>query len=726
MKANFAKFIRSAGLITGTVLALSGVRTLGAEKALPADAFPNFESYIKVTGQAAAITGSKSTFQNRMNQPANGGYGIEDFYYTKETGKDETVELKGHALRGSEDYLGSFKMTKNEVGTFEVGYKAFRTFYDGVGGFFPLNGAWLPLADAKLKLDRGKAWVDATVNLPNLPVFTLKYINETRTGQKDSTIWGDTDQTGLPNNNPPISQVRKIVPSFIDVGERHQLTQASVRHTIKDTEVSLTFFRDDTDNSNTRNLVRFPGESRLFPTPPSTQLVPALNMGNQVIIAETDGQKTGTNGFEGEAKTKLSDQFTLTVAGSYELVRTTVSGSRPLVTSTPTATGVVPIATNNYANLYGGVRAKDAVGKVELDYTGVKDLSIKGAVRYQEEYINGNSGYDVIAASGTPAITLATTSRFGWAKTDQKVTTPVLEIRYTGIKDLALYFTGSLRSLNGHERNTSSFNPATTAIGTTANMNVSEDHGNYTLGANWKQSSLLTLRGELYTKSHKDNSTGFGLNVGDYYLLDSQYSGGKLSAIVQPLPEVSLTTRYIYQKGKMQVTGFLPDYPAYDSLNSTNHMISQSVDWSPNKSCYVQVNATFVFNVISTIYPRAGITPATSTNIAFDSNGVVHDSKNDYVNGSIVSGWVFDKATDVQLTYTYYRANDGNAYLAPLTQPYGASTREQMFTVGLKHKLSETSVVNVKVGYVDSKNDLTGGYTNFKGPVAYVSFDHAL
>jgi hypothetical protein len=182
----------------------------------------------------------------------------------------------------------------------------------------------------------------------------------------------------------------------------------------------------------------------------------------------------------------------------YELIHTAIGGGRPLVTMTPTATGPVAVTTNNYADLYGGTRVKDFAANVALDYKATKDLFVKLAFRGQSEFVRGNSGYNVIAASGTPAVTLATTPRTGYAKIHQNVRTPVLEFRYTGIKDLSIYFNGSKRDLSGVEVNTSSYNPLTVAIGTPANNNVSEDHGNYTLGANWRTSPMLTLRGELF------------------------------------------------------------------------------------------------------------------------------------------------------------------------------------------------------------------------------------
>ncbi len=739
MNTKIFPIIRSAGLLTGALLLCAGVPARAADKA-NADAFPNFESYVKITGQAGAISGNDAAFQNRAKQPSNGGVGIEDLHLSKDLDKTTTLVVDGKALAGSEDYLGRLNITKSEVGSVDVGYKRFRTFYDGAGGFFPLNNQWQDVANQDLHIDRSKFWIEGKLALKDMPEFTVRYTNELRSGQKDSTIWGTSDFTGLPFNAAPnpINPGRKFTPSYINIGERHELLEASMKHTVGNTTVLFSLIADRTNNSDTRYVTNYPGEVipwSIASLPTAAQAaakaaVASTNWNNQVQIAETDAMKTQTSGAHLESDTKLSDKLTVRIGANYDLVHSTVGGGRPLVTTTPTSAGAVAVTTNNYANLYGGTRVKDFAGNIALDYKATKDLFLKVAFRSQAEYISGSSGYDVIAASGTPAVTLATTPRTGWAKIHQNVHTPAVEVRYTGIKDVSLYFTGSQRDLSGVERNTSAFNPLTAANGTLAMNNVSEDHGDYTLGANWKTSSALTLRAEVFSKGHKDNATGFGTApatiIGDYYLLDSTYEGYKITALAKPTATVGFTTRFISQRSKMQVTGFLPTFPAYDSLNGKNYMLSETVDWNPNAQVYFQLNATKTYNVISTIYPRAGVTPATSTNNAYDSNRVLQNSNNDYLTASFLSGFVVDKNTDAQIQVNYYRADNGNAILAPLTMPYGVAVEDTSITVGLKHKFADTWIAHGKVGYFDSKNDTSGGHLNYHGPVAYVTLEHAL
>jgi len=58
--------------------------------------------------------------------------------------------------------------------------------------------------------------------------------------------------------------------------------------------------------------------------------------------------------------------------------------------------------------------------------------------------------------------------------------------------------------------------------------------------------------------------------------------------------------------------------------------------------------------------------------------------------------------------------------------PYGAGAEETLVAVGLKHKFSDRCLGEAKLGYYDAKSDTTGGHTNFRGPVGYLSVTLAL
>src|SRR5215212_7186966 len=101
---------RTTGLLGGTAISLL-MLTLGFS-AEPTDELPKFESYIKVTGRPAAISGNDAAFQKRTRTHVDGAAGIEDLQIYKDVDKKTALVVDGRALVGPEDYLGQFKLTR--------------------------------------------------------------------------------------------------------------------------------------------------------------------------------------------------------------------------------------------------------------------------------------------------------------------------------------------------------------------------------------------------------------------------------------------------------------------------------------------------------------------------------------------------------------------------------------------------------------------------------------
>ena len=141
MNVKTSFLFRSAGLLAGTFLATSAVLAADAAKGESDALSIGSENTIKLSAQTTDFDGARASSQARTQLPRNGAAGIESLNLTKELSKITTLQIDAKALPGTEDYLAQFRLTKNEVGSFEAGYKRFRTFYDGAGGFFPLNNA---------------------------------------------------------------------------------------------------------------------------------------------------------------------------------------------------------------------------------------------------------------------------------------------------------------------------------------------------------------------------------------------------------------------------------------------------------------------------------------------------------------------------------------------------------------------------------------------------------
>ena len=83
-------------------LALSLSLTGSLLRAAPkdADAFPTFDSYIKVSGQAADVTGNGAAYAERAHSPEAGSYGIEDMHYYKDVDETTSLTFDGRAMFG--------------------------------------------------------------------------------------------------------------------------------------------------------------------------------------------------------------------------------------------------------------------------------------------------------------------------------------------------------------------------------------------------------------------------------------------------------------------------------------------------------------------------------------------------------------------------------------------------------------------------------------------------
>ncbi len=728
MNVKLSFLSRTAGLLAGALLALPSVR------AAEADALPAFEdNYITVSGQVPTLSGSHAAFQNRTQIARKGAGGIEEFNYTVDLSKATTLQVDGRALPGAEDYLAQFKLTKNEVGSFEAGYKRERTFYDGAGGFFPLNNAWLPIYPRALFVDRGKFFVNGTIALPNTPVFTFSYTNETRTGRKDSTIWGDTDQTGVPiyslNSLNPISANRRIVPAYLQLGERRETWEVAVKDSFGKTNVRFAVIGNRINNLDTRSIDRFPGELKPFPAIPANPptLVPPLLANNPNKGFDQQGVKENGLTWTGKIETVFSDKVTAYVSGLYRHSTLDTTGSRFVSVELLTGTGLkslvggfTPAGRPPYSQIGTGNMKEDVLtGAVGVELKPLKDLEFNAALKGEDYKTSGNYTANyvsnmVVLASGvvTPVPLTAPNS----STITEKPWIPEASVRYTGIKNVALFATWDSRTAPSSQFKNyvgitiSSAGPVVLLAPNIEDNKIKEKRSNLNAGANWTPSPMLTLRSEFFTKDHENNFR----TDDSYYILDYDTYGLRTTATVRATPVLSFSTRYVVQRGKGKVAeeGFLQG----DSNDTRRYQLSETIDWVPTKLLYMQCNVNVVFDKTSTAYPRAG----------GSANDVLHNADNNFWDGSVVAGFVLDKETDAQIQGTYYKANNYHPSLAAATTPYGASGRDYSVTAGVKHKFSDRMVGSAKLGYFNSDNVTAGGFANFKGTVGYASLTYRL
>lgn len=734
---SFTLVLRSAGLV-------AGIATLSANVgAADTDAFPTFDTnYITFSAGGADVSGSKAAYQARTQQAKTGAAGIEEMRFDYDLKNKTTLRIDGRALAGQEDYLLSFKLTKEEVGSVEVGYKTFRTFYDGAGGFFPIGNTWLPLFSRPLYVDRGQFFLQGTLALPKAPVISFKYTQSTRDGRKDSTIWGDTNLTGIPilagpGAVNPVAAMRKLLPAYVDLDETNDAWEVSVRHVIGKTNVVASIGGNMIENRNLREMQQNIGELAPFPAPVFT--APTVNNERAGSPRRTTMLQTHEeDGYRASAtfETALDDKLTLFGGLVYHTADVDITLSRQLTATLASATGIRdyvggfvntgPTARAPYNLVSAGSLEFDVItGNVGARFRPTPALTIETAVRGERWEDSGSN----LANYSSQGVTLATGAVTSYAAQGQhgvnnveKPWTPTVDVRYTGIKNVALYGSWEYRTskqdehvryegLNGQTKRTE-----LDFIG----KNIEESHSNAKIGLTWSVHPALKLRAELFTKDHENDFAGYDDVLGRDYTLNYDIYGTKLSAVVKASNALSFTTRYSLQKSKAAVFhGGLTSNGVingtFDGSDSARHSISESVTWAVSKSVYAQVNGTVVFDQVQTMYPW----------VSGNAKRNLRNADNNYVTADATVGFAIDRVTSGMIQGAYYRANNFDASYAAVGMPLGASAQESTVSIGVRRKLAEKTVLNAKLGYFDSQNASRGGFADFSGPLAYVSVQHA-
>jgi hypothetical protein len=482
--------------------------------------------------------------------------------------------------------------------------------------------------------------------------------------------------------------------------------------------------------------MRYFGEVKPFPAIPAnppTLVAPAL-ANNQTGGYERVGLDEKAFSVIGRIESEVSENFTAYAGASYHHSNGDFTVARAVTASFMTATGrqdlvggFTPGGRPPYSHDTDGTMKVDVyTANIGVQLKATKNLRVDAGLKAEDytalgkddtRYVNNQ----VVLATGlvTPMPVPAANS----SRNSEKVWSPEVDARYTGVRNMSFFASWDYRSSPGDER----VNYGSLAVNTTAGTvgpgftafadKVKEKHANTKVGANWTPASALAVRTEFFSKDHQNRFEGYGPSAGGFYVLDYDIYGTKSTVTLRATPTLSFTTRFVNQRGKAAVSDDNYANPtSRASGDSRRYHVAETIGWVPSKMWFVQADVSRVFDRIATAYPYA-------TGVARD---VIRNADNNYWNGSVLTGFVIDKLTNAQLQGTYYKADNYNRALAATTLPYGAGGREYSVSAGVTRKFSNRWMGSAKLGYFETRNDTTGGNTNFHGPLAYFSIEHAL
>jgi hypothetical protein len=635
--------------------------------------------------------------------------GIQDLHVEGTVGKDALFSIDGHALFDFNDYDVTLQLAKPNLGYIKAGYTEFRSWYDGNGGFFPHNDVFFEPPYSEMHVDRGDAWIELGLRAQNWPEITIRYDHEFRFGQKDSTVWGDTNLTGL-----AVQPTRKLVPSFRNLDEKRDIFSFEASKTIGNTDVLLGMRYEHNTNDYSLNMERGAGQLPPVVAPP----------GQQRKVTQKQNDDVDLFSGHGITETRITDNFWFTSGYSYTTITNDLSGSRIFGTQWDEAFGEpVPTLVNrdhSFIDLAGTAQIKEHVFNANWFWMPTENLAILSGFRYTHENNDSDSTFlaEETVPNTPPFSPLNPEGGFhfgppipveGARNSDYNRFAERLEMRYTGIKDWLFYFQGEWEEEWGQIDEFQSFDEE---IPLDKNTNALGQK--YSIGATWYPTMRLNFAGQYFHRiASYDEDVFSGIyprlinqdwNVDDFNI--RMTFRPKLPA---SLGTLALVTRYDFVH--TSIDGQWEVFPQEDLLAELQtgeikkHVISEALNWNPLPRFFLQANFSYVLNQTDT--------PANDISLEPQTSPTVVNFRNDYWTVTSGIGYVIDDKTDFFADYYFYCANDyfKNAVVA---MPYGMGATEHAVSATVTRKLSKNMRLLLKYGYFNYRDVTSGGHNNYQ------------
>jgi hypothetical protein len=242
----------------------------------------------------------------------------------------------------------------------------------------------------------------------------------------------------------------------------------------------------------------------------------------------------------------------------------------------------------------------------------------------------------------------------------------------------------------------------------------------YALGVKWYPVRRLSIdlggyyKRNRYEYDHSRDSTPNDSIANRYpaYLTLQSFEtyDGNARITYRPRASLVLVSRYEYQ---LSTVNTAPDpvsgLSEVESAEMTSHIFAQNVSWMPWARLNLQAGFHYVVSELET--PASDITQA------------VLESQNNYWALHFNSGLVLDDKTDLNLGYTYYRADnyeDNSAFGVP----YGSGAAEHGVNATLVRRLSAKLRLTLRYGYYTLADDTSGGNSDYDAHVLYTGLQY--
>lgn len=684
---------KDASCLRSTLATSAAFLGLGLAAALTSAgaAEPTYDNYIDFAAAGASTSGDSASRQKILHRSDGGSGGIEGFHYETDFNKTTSLTLDGHAIAGDNDYLFDFKLAKEDVGFLALGYKSFRSWFDGHGGYFAPNGLSFQLYDNELHVDRSDLWFAGRLNTPGDTRLDFRYDFTTRKGLKDSTSWGDTNATAG-------FGTRAIVPAYLRINEHRHIFTARLSKDAEPTSWAIDGRVEKTSIDNDREMQRAPGEK------------------SNRYVTQKDASDSDLFMVHGFIERQFTEQLSMSTAVAHYDIDTNISGSRITGLSYDPVFDPVYASRQNhdegFYDLRGDATMRQTIANLNVMYQPTATWTIVPSLRAEKTTWGISDEY--VETSVDANLAMAQDENRGESNRNLRSLTECLDARYTGIANWV--FTFDSQWLQSYGTLAEDLIALETGVDTLfRTTDYRQDEQKYTATAHWYAKPGLSFTGQYYWKgrqnSFNDTRDSTALTGGDRYPAyiakqDFETNDFNLRMTWSPVAKVRLVTRYDFQDSTVRTRA--AGLTFIESSDMTSHIISETATWNPLTRWYVQLSGNLVYDQMTT--PASDLTGK--------AGGLVLNSDNNYVSSSVTTGYVLNDQMDLVGNYDYYHANN---YVdnSNLSLPYGATATTQVIGLTLNRRINARTSYTIRYAYVDSDDVTSGGINSFRAHTVY-------
>ena len=495
--------------------------------------------------------------------------------------------------------------------------------------------------------------------------------------------------------------------------EKTDSFSVDLSHTLHSTDVGLGFRYQWVHDNDSRGFLQYPTQT--------------TGANQSRTLTQTDFTKSDIFNVHGYTDTRLGEQWELTSGYAYTHLHAADLGSR---LDNPGAVTSSQLDRSRYPNLSAASAIEQYEMSLSAMYSPSENWNIVPSARIEKATSESTSGYNAITSGTVGTLGVRTVNSDSESQINGA---EALDIRYVGITNWVFYVRTEW------EENRDSLGQSSGAITNNA-FNLLIYNGawhqvsqKYAAGANWYPQRGLNFATQYYHKidvNNFENNTPYG-GLGDP-VPPNQYPGFMRKEIFitddanfrvtwKATKDLSLVSRYDFKYSTVDMQGGNPNQTATIAgtplqlvpvANTTQHIFSETVSWTPINRFFTQFGANYTLNSTHT---GAETWPSTL--------GVILKSQNDYWTLNTLMGYAINDKTDIRASYTYTRSADYSDN-SSLGLPLGAGGEDHSASATLGRQIRKNLHGSLKYTYMNYRDQLFGSNLNFQSHGILATFQY--